>query len=76
MTTVQTIDALDPNAWTTGELINIGLVAALFLVLLVGTTYQAFYAMGSCIKRVYWMAGSVLMWAGIAGWLCITVFAP
>ncbi len=76
MAIVPMIDAVNPNAWTSLELLTIGVVLSFFLACLTAATWQAFSPRNHRWARMYWVACSVLMWTGVAGLIYFAVFPP
>jgi hypothetical protein len=60
---------------TTG-LLDIALIFGIFLVLLIAATWHAFAAGGCILRQGYWVACSLLMWAGIVGLVYLSFFPP
>ncbi len=61
--------AFNPNAWTTGELISLGMATVLFMCCL---AFSLWKALRTDRSRLYWIACAVLIIAGTLG----MVFAP
>ncbi len=63
----------DPNVWTTGDLISIGLAGTLFLCCL---AFSLWKALRTDRSRPYWIACAVLIIAGTLGMFFAPASAP